>query len=237
MIELNTIYNEDCLETMKRIPDGTIDLILTDPPYRIHAKSGGGLHNKRDWLKNVNEAGIDSFNPIDFLPEMERICKGFHAYIFCSKDLLPDYLNRFETQGYKWEILIYAKRNPIPTKNNKYLSDKEYCLFVRDGDCYFDNNQPFDDYRTVQYVNVVSAEYHPTQKSLSYINRLIQKSTKPGQTIYDPFMGSGTTALACKELGRNYIGSEISTEYCAIAESRLAQGVFDFEGLGMKGEE
>jgi site-specific DNA-methyltransferase (adenine-specific) len=216
----------DCLEGMREIPDSSIDLLLTDPPYRIHAKSGGGLHNKREWLKNVHNANIDEFDPIDFLVAVRPKLKAFHAYIFCSKDLLLDYLYWVKNNDMNYEILIMGKNNPIPTKNNKYLSDKEYCLFVREpGKCYFDNTQPFQDYKTIQMVNVTKNEYHPAQKDVDYCKRLLRISTHPNDLVLDPFLGSGTTAVACKQLDRRYIGFENNQEYFDKAKMRLSQDV------------
>lgn len=222
--QINKVWQGDCLELMKQMPDKCVDLVLTDPPYTIHAESGGGLHNKRDWLKNVHKAGIDEFKPRVFLEEAERVCKAMHAYIFCSKNNLKDYIEHFVERGWNWEILIYAKNNPIPTKNNKYLSDKEYCLFVRGNGCYFNNDLSFEKYKTVQSINVVSSKYgHPTEKNLSYIKDRVLFSSKEDDLIFDPFMGSWTTAVACKQLGRNFIGAELSKEYCEIGEQRLRQ--------------
>lgn len=221
---LNKVTCGDCLELMKELPDKCIDLVLTDPPYTIHAKSGGGLHKKRGWLKNVHEAGIDEFSPTDFLVEYERICKTMHAYIFCAKGNLLDYLGFISSKGWNYEILIYGKENPVPTKNNKYLSDKEYCLFIRDKKCFFNNDLKFEKYKTIQTVNVVPSQWgHPTEKNLEYIKDRILFSSREKDIILDPFLGSGTTARAAKDLGRNFVGFEISPEYCEIARKRLLQ--------------
>jgi len=218
----NTVLNFDCLEVMKTFPDKSVDLVLTDPPYEIHARSGGGLHNSRTWLKDIAEADLDTFNPYPFLSEMFRVCKVPHAYIFCSKNLLSQYIDYFKNSDLNWEILIYAKRNPIPTKNNKYLSDKEYCFFVRGKGCYFNNDRPFEEYKTVQYVNVSENDLHPAQKDIVYLERLIAKSSKEGDLILDPFGGSCTTAVACKQAKRNYICIEKEKRYVQICNERLA---------------
>ena len=220
---INEVVLGDCLEGMKMIPDQSIDLILTDPPYQIHAASGGGLHNTRNWLKNVHEAGIDTFSPTLFLEEIKRICKTFHAYIFTSKSLLKEYIDFFEQNGYKWELLLYFKSNPIPTKNNKYLSDKEYCFFVRDDNCYFNNYAPYTHYRTVKEYAVTPNKFHPTEKPIDFFRECLQMSSKNNELILDPFMGSWTTARACKDLGRRFIGFELEEKYCRVGEERLRQ--------------
>ncbi len=222
---INEVMHCDCIELMKKIPDKSIDLMLTDPPYTIHAKGCGGLHNSRDWLKKVHNAGIDEFSPNEFLTESKRILKKFHAYIFSSKNNLNDYITFFEKNDFNWEILIYGKRNPIPTKNNKYLSDKEYCLFVREkGGCYFNNELPFGEYKTIQLISVKPSQYgHPTEKDLDYIKKGILMSSKSGDLIFDPFAGSFTTAVACKFLKRNFISCDLEEDYCAIGDKRMQQ--------------
>lgn len=218
---INRIIHGDCLEVMKTFPDKSIDLVLTDPPYEIHAKSGGGLHKTRTWLQDIAEGGMDTFNPYPFLAEMIRVCKTPHAYIFCSKNLLGRYIDYFQNNNLNWEILVYAKRNPIPTKNNKYLSDKEYCFFVRGEKCYFNNDRPFQEYKTVQYVNVSENELHPAQKDQDYLERLILKSSKEGDIILDPFGGSCTTAVAAENLKRRWICIEKEEKYVKICRERI----------------
>lgn len=214
----------DCLEIMPLLADKSIDLILTDPPYEIHADSRGGLHEKNNWLKNIHNAKIDKCNPDNFM-KFFLTKLPTHGYIFSSKNNLCDYIKWFNDFKLNWEILVYAKNNPIPTKNNKYLSDKEYCLFYRGEKCYFNNDRPFEEYKTVKFVNVSKNEYHPAEKDIDFINMLILKSTKEDYLILDPFAGSGTTLRAAKDLGRKYIGIEISERYCEIAAKRLGQEV------------
>lgn len=116
-----------------------------------------------------------------------------------------------------------SKRNPIPTKNNKYLSDKEYCIFIREGGAYFNNDLDYSKYYSVKQVNVTSNKYHPTEKPLNFIKDLIRMSSRKNDIILDPFVGSGTTAVACKKTNRNFIGFEINRKYVDIANKRLAK--------------
>jgi len=222
-LETNVIYNEDCLEGLEKLPDNSIDLLVTDPPYRIHAKSGGGLHNNREWLSNVHNDGIDKFEPKIFLEKVYPKLKTFNAYIFCSKDLLTEYINFANNQDLNWDLLIMSKRNPIPTKNNKYLSDKEYCIFVRKKGAYFNNDLDYSKYYSVKQVNVTPNKYHSTEKPLNFIKDLIKMSSKKGDIVLDPFIGSGTTAVACKSLERNFIGYEILEKYYNTALKRLGK--------------
>ena len=216
--KLGKLYHGDCLDIMPYLPK--VDLIVTDPPYRIDAKSGGGLYKKNDWLKNISKEKIDEFNPDKFL----NLIKPFHGYIFCSKYLINEYISFFKKEKYKWEILIYTKRSCVPTKNNKYLPDKEYCFFVRGiKECYFNNHNEFKKYKTVKFVKKTSNKYHPAEKDLDFIKDIISISSKKNQIIFDPYLGSGTTAVACEHLDRRWIGIEEKEKYCKISVQRIEE--------------
>lgn len=218
-----TIYNCDCREILPSIEP--VDLVLTDPPYQ-QSKSGGGLVNRRYTLKKI----ADTLS--DFDPEIlaDQIKKTGHAYIFCNKSHLSFWQTKFEAWGYGWDLLVYGKNNLIPMKNNRYLSDIEFLFFCRKpNSCYWNNDAPFQYYKKIKMVDCVSAEYdHPTVKNLSVIKQLIDVSTMPGHTILDPFMGSGTTLRAAKDLSRKCIGIELEEKYCEIAAKRLRQEVLLF---------
>lgn len=228
MIELNTIYNEDYLETMKRIPDGTIDLVLTDPPYGISWESPYKRYdgNNNEWEAIENDDG--SFDYQMMFQEIIRVSK--RTIVFGAE-------NFYQHIPHKGRWIVWDKRT-LNITNEMLGSPFEMAW------CSDDKGQ-YRLYR-VLHGGVVNADaepglpakrFHPTQKPVKLMRHILNDYSKPGDTVYDPFMGSGTTALACKDLGRNFIGSEISAEYCKIAESRLAQGVLDFWGVGVKGKQ
>lgn len=223
-MEVNKVYLGDCLELIKDIPDKSVDLLLTDPPYRIYC-DGGGMMSRRGLLDKIQEEKLNEFNPIEFLEIVKPKMKLFHAYIFCSKDLLYDYIGWINKNDYNWDLLIMAKYNPIPTHNNKYLSDKEYVLFIREkGGCYFNNDLNHNYYYSVKNINVISSKYkHPTEKQVNYITDMIRISTKQNDLILDPFAGTGTTGLACIKENRNYILIEKEKKYYKIINSRIEQ--------------
>lgn len=214
---INKIVNGDCYKLLKDIPDKSIDLVITDPPYRIHADSGGGIHNNRDWLKKVHDSNLDEFEPILFLSEIQRVLKTFNAYIFCSKDLLTDYISFANGNNYNWDLLIMGKNNPIPTKNNKYLSDIEYIIYIREKGACFNNlkgKENFHKYKKIKMINVRPSQYgHPTEKPVSIIKDFIEISSNENDIILDPFSGSGTTVLACRDLKRQFIAFEIFKDF------------------------
>ena len=150
--------------------------------------------------------------------------KRINCYIWCNKAQIPEYLNYFVRElDCSFDIIIWWKTNPPPTFHNKYLSDKEYCLYFRKGG--YCQPTSYETAKTVYYqpLNTLDKkEYpHPTIKPLNIIRNLIANSSKPGDIILDPFMGSGTTAVACMELGRKYIGFEINQAYFDVAQKRI----------------
>ena len=98
MIELDKIYNEDCLEGMKRMPDGCVDLIVTDPPYEFETR-GSGFHKKRDYYDEIAAQGLAAGITEDYLVEMERVMKKTNIYLFCNKNQLRMYFNFFQDKN------------------------------------------------------------------------------------------------------------------------------------------
>jgi len=131
------LQNGNSYELIKLLPDKSVDLIVTDPPYRYDIVRGGMKSElgKRATkfnteLKDFNLA--ESIN-IQILDDFMRIMKKINMYIWCNKIQLPMYLNYFLENNCSFDILIWNKTNPPPLFNDKYLTDKEYCLYIRRG--------------------------------------------------------------------------------------------------------
>ena len=220
--KINKINCQDCLELMKEMPDNCVDLCIADPPYLQDSHGGGGAFGirMRDYHKGVDSLGYGFDNVV--LTEIVRVCKKLNVYIFCSKKQILQILSFFK--DYNYDLLTYIKTNPCPTCNNKYLSDTEYIIYVREKGVKL-----YGTYATKKKYflqeNGKSDHNHPTVKPLNIIKTLISNSSKENDLIFDPFMGSWTTARACRDLGRDFIGSELSEEYCKIGEQRLRQEV------------
>lgn len=227
---MNSIKCGDCLELIKEIPNKSIDLIVTDPPYLIeNTKAGGGSQLAKSIQKMNDELKENSLtNGFDtrLLDEYTRVMKNTNIYIWCNHKQIPLYLDYFVTQKKcSFDILIWNKNNATPLFNNKYLTDKEYCLYFRKrGYCQPAN---YNEAKTVFYqpINIKDKRKynHPTIKPLNIIETIIRNSSKEGQTILDPFMGSGTTGVACINENRNFIGYELNEEYFNIAQNRLRE--------------
>ena len=119
------IIQGDCLEVMRGFDDGQFDLLYTDPPYEFINKNpvGGGFmnnENKRHLYKVRDSFGM-SFSPKPFLNETLRVIKPFNAYVWTNKTLLIEYIQFAERNGFKWDILVWRKPNPVPINNGHYL--------------------------------------------------------------------------------------------------------------------
>lgn len=219
---IDSILNMDCIDGLRQIPDGSVDLIVMDPPYSFERTEGAGRYGKsRGYYKEISTLSSGISN--EFLDALLDKQKAVNIYIWCNKAQLRQYFDYFEDRGCFTDLLTWHKTNPIPTCCNKYLSDTEYLFFAKDKGVRL-----FGSYETkrkwyVSELNVVDKKKygHPTVKPLNIIKNLIVNSSEGGGAVLDPFMGSGTTAVACKLTGRHYIGFEIDPKYCEIANKRV----------------
>lgn len=223
----------DCLEAMKDMHDGCIDLIVTDPPYEFADAGGGCFGNEarayHDELTSINK-GIEN----DVLEEMLRVLKAPNIYLWCNKKQIRQYLDFFEDAGCTSDILCWHKTNPTPMCGNNYVPDTEYCLFFRKGAKVYGSYETKSKY-WVMPTNKEDKERwgHPTIKPLEIIERLVINSSMPGDTVLDPYMGSGTTGVACVLNGREFIGFDIEQRYVDIAGQRIrdAENMRNNKGL------
>ena len=223
------LYNADAYKVLKSIPDKSIDLIVTDPPYDFMSKhqsnnyTGAGAFGKlgRSYHSELENSDLIKGINYDVLNEFKRIMKKINIYIWCNKEQIYDYMTFFK--DYNFELITWHKSNPIPTCSNKYLSDTEYLLFFRETGVRI-----YGTYETKckYYVTPINKEDkekygHPTIKPLNIIENLIENSSKEGDVVLDAFMGSGTTGVACKALKRDFIGIELDQHFFEIAENRI----------------
>lgn len=209
-----------------------VDLILTDPPYDMPSTKAGGkselaksIQGAFDELKNANLTNGITY---EFLDLMVQLQDNINIYIWCNLKQIKFYLDYFiDKHKCKWDEIIWYKTNAMPCFHNKYLTDKEYCLYFRKGG--YCNPVNYETAKTVYSlpINILDKKKygHPTIKPLPIIKNLIINSTHKGDLILDPFAGSGTTLVASKQLGRNYIGFEIDEKYVDICRKRINEEV------------
>lgn len=226
--ELNKIYCVDCYEAIKQIPAKSVDLIVTDPPYDIPNTKAGGHSQFANSIQQMNneleENELTQGINYEILNQFVQVLKEINIYIWCNKKQIPRYFDFFiNKHKCSFEIIVWRKTNAMPTFNNKYLTDKEYCLYFRKGGKCMPKS--YESAKTVYDlpINVKDKEKfeHTTIKPLQIIQNLVENSTNEGDIVLDPFIGSGTTAVACKNLGRNFIGFEINPKWHKIAVDRL----------------
>jgi len=225
MIEKNKIYLGDAYELIKKIPDKSIDCIYTDIPYLFdsHGKGSSALAERMD-KKNKDlialQDGIDYFIYQEFI----RVMKKINLIIWVSNLQILDTLNFFTKNGATtFRILTWHKQNPSPTCNNNWLPDTEFAIHFREKNVSVNNGYHLKKTWFESPINKIDKDLyeHPTIKPLKLTERHIEHITKENDVVLDPFLGSGTTAMACKSLGREYIGFEIDEKYYNIATDRL----------------
>ena len=221
-MNVNEIYNMDCLQGLRQIESGTVSLIVADPPYELQQHNGAGAFGRKNCEYHQGIDHLQSGVSNEVLEECLRVCKHPNMYIFCSKDQLPQLLDFALSHKLKYDLLTWHKTNPVPTCNNKYLSDTEYIVFMRNGANLYGTYETKRKYFITQTNTADKKAFgHPTPKPVPIIKTLIENSTQSGDLVLDPYMGSGTTAIACMQSGRKYIGFELNKEYYDKAVKRI----------------
>ncbi len=228
-----TLYNDDCLTILKQIPDKSIDLVVTDCPYRI--VSGGctniprkdepsGIFNRRNAFtqKNSKSGKLFDHNDIKFeqwLPDVYRVLKeDSHCYIMINARNLKDLQTQAEKVGFVFQqLLVWNKGNATP--NRYYLNACEFILMLRKGKAKNINNMGTKNILSIP--NIKGGKSHPTEKPVELMSILIENSSSEGDVVLDPFMGSGSTGLASIGSNRNFIGMEIDPTYFNTANERI----------------
>ena len=220
-MEINKIYNDDCLNIMKSMPDGVVDLIATDPPYKMtprgnsHSSTGGML--QKQICKSGNVFNHNNIKPSEYIPEFYRVLKkDAHCYIMINHINLQEMLNVATDCGFHFvKSLIWDKGNKI--MGRYYMSQFEYILFFRKGYDKPINNFGTSDILRIPNIKMGNSDsggnLHDTEKPVALMKILIENSTNEGELVLEPFAGIGSTVLACIESKRNYIGVEIDKNY------------------------
>jgi len=215
----------DALEVLKTIPNESIDCVVTDPPYKII--TGGDSNGKnsirpKGILKGNRELmrTVPKFS--EWLPELFRVLKDrTQSYIMVNSSNLLKMANEIEKAGFKIQnFLVWQKNNCTPSQF--YMKNCEYTIFFRKGKSKYIND--IGGSKTVHsFDNIIGNKVHPTEKPIDLMEFYINNSTNENETVLDPFMGSGTTGVACKNLNRQFIGIEMQEDYFNIASERVGK--------------
>ena len=222
----------DCLERMKEIPVGSISMILTDPPYELSKSKGGGMMSGgRKFMQQVKDAGmIDGIDTDSFLSSCLNLFsqnQKFCGVFTCSNKQVIEYISWAETNRLQYGIGVWHKTNPAPLCNCKYLNDVEYWIYIKGSKSKILGSYASKSMVYTSKINKVDkAEFgHPTCKPVELMEKFITNHTSDGCTVFDPFMGSGSTGVAALNVNRKFIGIELDKNYFRTGVNRI-KGVF-----------
>jgi len=238
MLELNKIYNMDCLDGMKQIDDNSIDLVLTDPPYNILNHDTIISSSNKKVIRNV-DFDKEKLDINYIMEEITRILKdGGTFYIFCSDRQLGDYISQCNN-GLKYSntLVWYDTQGHPSVRKRAFTNHSQYIAYGHKennvkyvfnwlGEKKMGNVIKCTGSTSFEYGKAVRGRVgewvgHPTQKPVKLVRRLLKISSNENDIVCDPFIGSGTTAIACKQTGRRFIGFEIDKNYYDISLQRL----------------
>lgn len=214
----NTIINADCLDILKQLPDKCIDLVLTDPPYNA---SNSKMNFSEKSYHSINEDWDKRFSAKQFLDDVfPKIKDSGSMIVFCSYHTLNQYLS-WDKMKIE-QIIHWRKSNPFPAIAKVYTPSIEYAV-------WFVGNKPYTFEKKMAKTDVITTSIcsggeridHPTQKPLELWNKLLQVHSNENDLVLDCFSGSGTTAIACHKLKRNFICVEKDPDYWKASVKRL----------------
>jgi site-specific DNA-methyltransferase (adenine-specific) len=223
----------DCIEIMKKLPKESVDLILTDPPYNISKENNfSTMRNVRvgidfgEWDKN-----FDLFSWLDY--GISLLNKNGSMFIFNAWKNIGNIAMYAEEKGmeakdcFRWE-----KSNPMPrNRDRRYIVDYEFGVWLVKKKAKWIFNRQNEKFERPKFISSVTGgkerTKHPTQKPISLMEHLLKIHSNENEIVLDPFMGSGTTAIASEKTNRKWIGIELSEEYCEITKDRLVKTIND----------
>ena len=241
IVSPNHIYNMDCMDFLKLLPDKSVDLVIADPPYFR-------MRGDFDFVFSSESAYLDW--TLEWVREIHRVLKETGAFYCWGSSLMIDKTSAHVLDKFCWErrnLIVWNFRTGRPSQKSFRIETDFLWFYAK-----HDHSIHVDDVR-IPYANGYSHEKdkrknprgkslgnvweaprimpnyaewvdHPTQKPLSICSNIIKASSSMGDLVYIPFAGSGSETLCCKLLGRNFIASEINTDYCKLIKRRLAEG-------------
>lgn len=232
-MEIDKIYLGDAYELIKKVESASVDCVYTDIPYKME-KLGGGFLAKQEGTSQTFGRDIakfiDGVKP-ELWDEIDRIMKKTNLFVWCSKEQIPFLIDRYVSKkGLNYQILVWCKTNSTPFCSNNWIPNVEYCLWFSDGAKLNDGWELKSKWFVSPTNGADKKDFkHPTIKPLEMVKRHLLHATQPNDLVFDPFMGSGTTAVASAETGRHYLGFEIDPSYHKIAVDRL-------DGVNVRGQ-
>ncbi len=224
-----TLLQGDCVELLRQVPDASVDLLLTDPPYNLSPYSTGNMRFK--WRADINNdlAEWDQhFDPGDIQDEFLRVLKPTgNLFAFCSYNLLGRWHEIFDPLFDTFQFFVWHKTNPVPKiRKQGFLNSCELivCMWNKQHTWNFGRQNEMHNFfesSICMSPERLKEPKHPTQKPVGLLKHLIGIASNPGDVVLDPFMGVGSTGVAAHALGRRFIGMELNEEYFDAAGQRI----------------
>lgn len=228
------LINDDCFSILEKIPDNSIDLILTDPPYNIAKYSTGNL--KFDWRSDINndlaEWDLEELQPSQLVGEFKRILKpNGNIFIFCSYNIIGEYHKVFDPQFDTFQFMVWHKTNPVPNfRKTSFLNSCELIVacWNKGHTWNFTNQKDMHNFIEAgicmgneRIKDANGKNLHPTQKPVSILKRIINIASNENDVVLDCFNGVASTGEAALSVGRRYLGIEIDKNYFEASQQRL----------------
>lgn len=225
VIKNSILYHGDCMDVLSEVQDKQIPLTLTDIPYGEcnkvnNAEDKFGFKNKciRKSLLSKGKADVVNFSLEYLCNELSRITSG-SIYMFCGIEQVSLIRRIFVRKRFSTRLLIWEKTNAYPLNGQHlWVSNIECCVFARKSGATFNG---YCKGSVLRYPFSSIDRYHPTQKPVGLISEMLLTSSNQGDTIFDPFMGSGTTGVAAVKHGRKFIGIEQDAKWFDVACKRI----------------
>lgn len=225
-----SLFRGDSREYIKNMPSRSVDLILTDPPYNLSPYSTGNI--KLSWRKDINNDLADwdrtAFQPEEWVEEFERVLKPTgNIFAFTSYNMLGKWHEVFDPRFDTFQFVVWHKTNPAPKiRRAGFLNSCELivCMWNKGHTWNFTNQKDMHNFIETPICmgnERVKNPVHPTQKPVRVLKHLINFASNPGDLVFDPFMGVGSTGIAALELNRRFVGVEIAPEYHEAARKRI----------------
>lgn len=239
MVEINRIYNEDCMETLRRIPDNFVDLVVTSPPYNMNLRIRNGKYCSRQIVKEFSTKyeGFDDNMPIEEYYEFHlgvlRELLRVSGLIFYNIQIVTGSKRAFfriigELSDYLKDIVVWDKGYAQPAMAERVLNRRTELILIFDAKNAISRQfegvnfarGTLDDLWEIKRGRKVT-DTHSAVFPEALVQTIIGNFSKEGDLIYDPFMGTGTTAYVARAMGRNFLGSELTEKYYQVANGRL----------------
>lgn len=216
------LVNGDVTEELPKLPSDYFDCVVTDPPYKTtkrgNSSGTGGFFKSESHINGNGGLVNNDITPDQYLPDLFRVMKeSAHGYLMCSDKTLIEFSEALVVAGFKIiRNLVWVKNNCIT--GTFYMSNHEYIIFFRKGKGVKINNCGT---KTALHFDNPKPKIHPNQKPVDLLKVLIENSTVVGDKVLDPFMGSGSTSVACKQINRGFVGIELDKDFYELTRSRV----------------